>query len=192
MNRIILASIFPIILFLSSTIGYSQQTTIHEVNVADNSGSAKLLVKLPDTWSISGASVVLRDEYQEAIAGVQFTVICNTECGDKDLSRMPKVIDEVLETRSRPNVGTGDPAMDAVRLKVDVMEQGDVADGKFRITRVTKPDGLEGPYREQLYVVCVRAKRGAKMVVVQGWAPLAREKELGPAIINACKTFEIK
>jgi hypothetical protein len=40
--------------------------------------------------------------------------------------------------------------------------------------------------------VCARAKLGAKAVIAQAWAPLAREGELGPVIIHACKTFEIR
>ncbi|GHN02436.1 hypothetical protein WSM22_39250 [Cytophagales bacterium WSM2-2] len=183
--------LFFIFCFLSFTTVYSQQSKSREINVASNSGEAKLRVTLPDAWVASGPSILLRDEYQEAIAGVQFTVICNSGCNDSDISHMPKVIDETLASRARPNINTGDPAMDAVRLKVDVVEQGDVANGKFRVTRVTKPAGLEGPYREQLYMVSVKVKRGAKIVAAQGWAPLSKEKELGPLIVNACKTFEI-
>lgn len=51
--------------------------------------------------------------------------------------------------------------------------------------------GLEGPYREQLYAVCVRGRRGGQAIAAQGWAPLAHEADLGPIIVEACKTFEI-
>ena len=162
-----------------------------EIDVTEPSASAKLRVRLPTAWTADPTSVVLRDEYKEAIAGVQFTVICNAGCGDDELARAPKVLDQTFATKARPNVNTGDPAMDAVRLKVDVLEQGDVRGGKFRVARITRPAGVEGPYREQIYAVCVRVSPGAKAVVAQAWAPLDREAELGPLIVTACKTFEI-
>ncbi len=147
-------------------------------------------MNVPTAWTNSTLSAVLRDEYGEAIAGIQFTVICNDQCGDDQIANMPKVINETFETRARPNLNTGDAVLDAVRLNVELVEEGDVPDGKFRIARVTKPAGLQGPYREQLYGVCVRAKKGAKIVAAQAWAPVGRA-ELGPVIVNACKTFEI-
>jgi hypothetical protein len=162
-----------------------------ELDVKEPSASARVRVKLPASWSATELSIVLRDEFNEAIAGVQFTVICDQGCGDEDIARMPKVLDQTFETKARPNVNTGDAAMDAVRLDVAVVEEGDLAGGKFRVARVTKPADLKGPYREQLYAVCVRAKPGAKVVAAQAWAPIARERDLGPVIVNACKTFEI-
>jgi hypothetical protein len=162
-----------------------------ELDVKEPSASARVRVKLPASWSANELSIVLRDEFNEAIAGVQFTVICNQNCGDDDLARMPEVLDQTFETKARPNINTGDPAMDAVRLHVAVLEDGELAGGKFRVARVTKPADLKGPYREQLYAVCVRAQPGAKIVAAQAWAPLDRERDLGPVIVTACKTFEI-
>lgn len=76
-------------------------------------------------------------------------------------------------------------------MNLEVVDQGDVPDGKFRVGRITKPADLQGPYRNQLYAVCARARPGSKIVAAQAWAPLAREAELGPIIVAACKTFEI-
>jgi hypothetical protein len=167
------------------------QATDRDIDITGLNASARVRVKLPASWSASEISVVLRDQYQEAIAGVQFTVICNAGCSDDDIARMPQVVDQTFDTRVRPNVNTGDPAMDAVRLKLEIVDQGEVPGGKFRVARVTRPAGLQGPYRDELYAVCVRAKRGAKIVEAQAWAPLAREQELGPVVVTACKTFEI-
>lgn len=170
----------------ASTVAIDRELTVNDLNA-----SAKVRLKLPAAWTEAPLSIVLRDEFQEAIAGVQFTVICNADCGDAEVARTGEIVEQTFETRARPNVNTGDPAMDAVRLKVDVVEQGDVAGGKFRVARITKPAGLEGPYREQIYAVCVRGKKGAKVVAAQAWAPLGRERDLGPLIVTACKTFEI-
>src|SRR4029079_18690376 len=105
--------------------------------VKEPSASAKVRVKLPASWTASELMIVLRDEFKEAIAGVQFTVICNQGCGDDEIARIPKVVDQMFETKARPNVNTGDAAMDAVRLDVAVVDQGDVPSGKFRVARVT-------------------------------------------------------
>jgi hypothetical protein len=163
-----------------------------EIEVSHAGGSARLCVTLPAGWTTEATSIVLRDEYQEAIAGIQFTVICDAQCSAADIARLPHAVDEAIATRARPNVGTGDPEMDAVRLDVADVERAVVPGGHIRVVRVTKPAGLEGPYREQLYAVCARAKLGAKAVIAQAWAPLARKGELGPVIVHACKTFEIR
>lgn len=162
-----------------------------EVQIKEMNASAKVRVKVPADWITEPVSVVLRNELKEAVAGVQFSVVCNANCGDDDVARFPKIIDTSFESQARPNRNTGDPARDAVRLNIEVLEEGDIPDGKLRVARITKPAGLKGPYREEIYAVCVRAKRGAKAVAAQAWAPSAREKELGSLIISACKTFEI-
>ena len=162
-----------------------------ELDVASVNLRARVRVKVPAAWTVSGLQVVLRDEFQEAIAGVQFTVLCDGACGDDEIAKLPQIVDKTFETRTRPNIGTGDPARDAVRMNLEVVDQGDVPNGKFRVGRITKPADLQGPYRNQLFAVCARARPGSKIVAAQAWAPLAREAELGPAVVAACKTFEI-
>jgi hypothetical protein len=99
--------------------------------------------------------------------------------------------DSTVEGKARPNINTGDPALDKVRLDLAAVDEGKLGDGVFRVVRVTRPEGLEGPYREELVAVCVRGARGGPAVAAQGWAPIGREAELGPIIVAACKTFEI-
>lgn len=162
-----------------------------ELDVTSVNLSARVRVRVPATWAVSGITVALRDETQEAIAGVQFTILCDGPCGDDEIARLPQIVDQTFETRARPNINTGDPALDAVRMTVEPVDQGDVPNGTFRVARVRKPAGVQGPYRDQLYVVCARARPGSKVVAAQAWAPLDREAELGPVIVAACKTFEI-
>ena len=162
-----------------------------ELDVTSSNLKARVRVKVPAAWTVSGLQVVLRDEFQEAVAGVQFTVTCDGACGDDETAKLPQLVDKTFETRTRPNIGTGDPARDAVRLNLEVVDQGDVPNGKFRVGRITKPADLQGPYRNQLFAVCARARPGTKIVAAQAWAPLDREAELGPIIVAACKTFEI-
>lgn len=154
-------------------------------------GKGRVRVKLPASWTQRPQSIVLENEVREAEAGVQFDVICEDACKADDIARFPSIIDSTFKNQVQPNVGTGDPAMDAVRLDLKIVEEGEVPDGRFRIGRVTKPAGLQGPYREQLYAVCVKGREGEPAVSAQAWAPIAREAELGPIIVDACKTFEI-
>ncbi len=154
-------------------------------------GKGRVRVKLPASWTQRPQSIVLENEVREAEAGVQFDVICEEKCTADDLARFPSIIDSTFKNQVQPNVGTGDPAMDAVRLDLKIVEEGEVPNGRFRIGRVTKPAGLQGPYREQLYAVCVKGREGEPAVSAQAWAPIAREAELGPIIVDACKTFEI-
>jgi hypothetical protein len=162
-----------------------------ELEITGPNASARVRVKLPASWEANATQLVLRDQFKEAIAGVQFTVVCDDGCGDEDLAKLPQIVDQTFETKARPNVDTGDPAMDALRMNVDLVEQGDLPGGTFRVARMTKPADARGPYRDQLYAVCVRAKTGAKVVAAQAWAPLDKEAELGAMIVSACKTFEI-
>lgn len=172
-------------------VGDDAQPTGRELQITGPNASARVRVKLPASWEASETQLVLRDESKEAIAGVQFTVVCDAGCDDEDLAKIPQIVDQTFETKARPNINTGDPAMDALRMNVDLIAQGDLPDGKFRVARMTKPADARGPYRDQLYAVCVRAKMGAKVVAAQAWAPLDQEAGLGAMIVSACKTFEI-
>jgi hypothetical protein len=163
-----------------------------EIPVLSTGGeTGNVRVRLPASWSRRAQSIVLEDEFHEAVAGVQFDVVCEKQCTDEDIARFGTILDSTFATRVRPNVNTGDPALDAVRMDLALVQEGELADGRFRVARVTRPAGLEGPYREQLYAVCVRGRPGGQAMAAQGWAPLAREADLGPIIVETCKTFEI-
>ncbi|HKE18153.1 MAG TPA: hypothetical protein VKB80_24920 [Kofleriaceae bacterium] len=150
----------------------------------------RVRVALPASWVPRASSIVLENETREAVAGVQFDVVAD-KATEEDISRFAVVADSTIDGKARPNINTGDPAMDAVRLDVAEVERGKLADGVFRVARVTRPAGLEGPYREELVACCVRGARGQPAVAAQAWAPIAREAELGPVVVAACKGFEI-
>lgn len=172
-------------------VGAGAQLADRELEIVEPSARARVRIKLPASWEVHETQLVLRDELKEAVAGVQFTVVCDEGCGDEELAKIPQILDRTFETKTRPNLGTGDPALDALRMNVELIAEGDLPDGKFRAARVTRPAGARGPYRDQLYAVCVRARKGAKVVAAQAWAPLDKEAELGEVIVTACKTFEI-
>src|SRR5262245_54951344 len=168
-------------------------TIARDVQVSSPGGDqATVRVAVPAAWVPRNSSAVLENEYREAIAGVQFTIICNAGCTDADLARMPAIVDGTIERRARPNVNTGDPALDAVRLEIADVDGGALPDGTFRVARVRKPAGKSWPIADQLVAVCVRGRRGGKVIAVQAWAPLEREQELGPVLVAAGKGFEIR
>jgi hypothetical protein len=150
----------------------------------------RVRVALPASWVPRASSIVLENESREAVAGVQFDVVAD-KASEEDISRFAVVADSTVDGKARPNINTGDPAMDAVRLDVTAIDRGGLADGVFRVARITRPAGLEGPYREELVAVCVRGASRQPAVAAQAWAPIAREAELGPVIVAACKGFEI-
>lgn len=162
-----------------------------EVDVASIHGEgARVRVHLPASWTARESALVL-EESRESIAGVQFDMICEKACGADDIARFPAIVDSTFETAVRPNINSGDPKLDAVRLDMIVVEEGELPDGRFAIARITRPKGLEGPYREKLVVVSVRGRHGEPAVGAQGWAPIEREADLGPILVEACRTFEI-
>lgn len=167
---------------------------VREMAVPSSSGGhdVKVRARLPASWSQRPRSIVLENEAREAIAGVQFDILCEAPCTDEDIARFAAVVDSSIESWVRPNVTTGDAKMDAVRLDLTLVEKGELPDGRFLVARVARPPGLEGPYRDELVAVCVRGRRGEAAIAAQGWAPLARESELGPIVVEACKTFEIR
>lgn len=173
----------------SALAAASGDAAMREMTVPSLQGRVR--VKLPASWAQRPQSIVLENEVREAVAGVQFDVICEDKCEAADVARFPSIVDSSFKNQVQPNVGTGDPEMDAVRLDLKIVEEGEIPGGRFRVGRITKPAAVRGPYREQLYAVCVKGREGEPAVSAQAWAPLAREAELGPIIVEACKTFEV-
>lgn len=90
-----------------------------------------------------------------------------------------------------PNTGTGKAELDDVRQKVDVVEEGALEGGKFRLLRVNKP-AAEGPYPNLLVADCVKKRPGESFYLhAFAWAPVEAEKtELWPLLVKACKTMK--
>jgi hypothetical protein len=155
--------------------------------------TAKLKATVPSDWKPSAFGYGMKDEYGETIAGVEGNVTCDGSCTEPDLSaNLAKLVERSPESASKPNYNTGDPKLDAVRLDVAKLESGDFPDGKWVLYKVTKPAGLEGPYREHVRATCARLHPGKdRFVVLSAWAPAAKEKELGPVILAACKSLEV-
>lgn len=163
-----------------------------EVEVTSIHGDgARVRVRVPASWEERESRFVLTNEFGETVAAVQFSVMFESGASADDIARFPAIVDSGFEGKLRPNLNSGDPKLDAVRLELAVVEEGDLPDGRFKVGRITKPAGAEGPYREVLQASCIRGTKGGKAVAVQGWVPLDREQELGPMVVEACKTFAI-
>jgi hypothetical protein len=153
--------------------------------------TARVKVTVPADWTVSAYGATLRNGSGESVAGVEFMPTCDGDC-TKAAQNLETRIEGSPEGAARPNLNTGNPELDAVRLDVAVLDKGDLPDGKYVVMRITKPAGLQGPYREQVKAVCARLVPAKdRFLLATAWAPVAEEKTLGPAAIAACKTFEI-
>jgi hypothetical protein len=163
--------------------------------------TANVTITVPAAWTATTNGYGVKDEYGETTAGVELDVTCNGDCAASALGKnLADLIGGVAANEAQPNVGTGDPTLDAVRLDVKTVDQGDLTDagpefaaGKFVVVRVTKPAGLDGPYPEQLVAVCGRVHPNKdRLVIAKAFVGVDQEKDLGPAIIDACKSFTIQ
>jgi hypothetical protein len=165
-----------------------------EVKLEPSVGTpVKVRVKVPGDFTATPYGASAKNQYGEAESGVDFTVTCDGECTP---AKLPDVLAKLVahgpESASKPNFNTGDPKLDAVRLDVATLDHGDIPGGKFIVYRVTKPKDLEGPYREAYHALCGKMLPGNdRFIYAQAWTSIAAEKTVGPAIVEACKTFEL-
>jgi hypothetical protein len=155
--------------------------------------TAKVKVRVPSDWKDDTNGASTRNSYGEVAAGVSFSVTCDGSCAAADLpGNLARLVAGAPERAATPNANTGDPKLDAVRLTVEKLEEGDLPDGKHVVMRVTKPAGLEGPYPQGLVAVCARLHPAKdRFVVARAFVTLESEKDLGAAAREACKTFAV-
>jgi hypothetical protein len=166
---------------------------LREVTVTSAGTTAKVRVKVPASWRAQANGAGVRNSYGEQVAGIGFTVTCDGSCAPAELpGHLARLIGAVSESEARPNFNTGDPKLDAVRLDVEKVDQGDLPDGKWIVVRVRKPAGLDGPYPQELVAVCARLHPARdRFVVAQARVALEAEKEWGTAAEAACRTFDV-
>lgn len=116
---------------------------------------------------------------------------CSGECDDEDIQKnMAEMWAGYVEGLATPNRNTGDPKLDAMRLDVKVLEEGELPDGKYMAVRVTRPAGLAAPsFLDRLTATCARHRKGdAFYVLMTVSAGLELESTLWPLLLEACKT----
>jgi hypothetical protein len=160
------------------------------IEVKNLSDTLTLKVKVPVGWT-GETSFRPKDDLGDRL--LSFEAGCDGSCAAKDLPKnLDKLIAKAPDGAAKPNLNTGDPKLDAVRLDVKVIEKGDLADGKFVVYQVSKPAGLDGPYPEGLRARCgVYRKGDPAFVVVNAKAPAADEKTLWPLLVEACKGLSV-
>lgn len=158
--------------------------------------SGKVKVTVPDEWRDMTNGLAGRDpKTAEVEAGVSFTITCEGDCSppEKVQAQLKALVDGAPAGASQPNRNTGNSQLDAAKLDVAVTDKGDLPDGgSFVVYTVKKPSGITGPYREQIAATCAKLYPKKDLgIVAHAYAPLAKAKELGPIITEACKGFEI-
>jgi hypothetical protein len=143
-------------------------------------------VTVPEDWPCNERGCFVRNSWGEAVIGIELIVLPGARDG------LDRMIDELPETERRPNTGTGDPALDAVRLDVTLVDRGELPDGAYSVVRVTRPHGVAGPYRDRLVARCARMEpSGKRFVYATAWSWLVHEPHHGPAVIAACKSLQL-
>nr|HEX4314574.1 hypothetical protein [Kofleriaceae bacterium] len=155
--------------------------------------TATMLVIVPSSFAASAFGAIEKTELGYGDAGVGFQITCDGDCSAGKLpGQLAKLVAHAPDADKIPNLNTGDPKLDAVRLDAVTLDHGDIPGGKFVVYRITKPAGLDGPYQEQFKAVCARLDpKQERFVVAQVWTSLAEETELGPQLVAACKSFTI-
>ncbi len=146
--------------------------------------------RVPSGWVGSGQSFRPPTE-TDGYPVLELDITCNGMCSAEALpNNLAALVKGTATGAARPNFNTGDPALDAVRLDVAVVDEGTWKDGGYQAVRVTKPAGLSGPYREELVARCARV-HPTQPVFVHAFvrAPLSAEKTLWPLLLEACKTW---
>jgi hypothetical protein len=166
---------------------------LRELTVTSAGSTAKVRVKVPASWRAEASGAGVRNAYGEQVAGIGFTVTCDGSCAAAELpGHLARLVGAAPESEARPNYNTGDPKLDAVRLDVEKLDEGDLPDGKRIVLRVRKPAGLEGPYPQGLVAVCARLHPARdRFVVAHARVALEAEKEWATAATEACRTFEV-
>jgi hypothetical protein len=167
-----------------------------ERDIVAEGGTLKvpLTVRLPGGWEPHGSNG-FHPVGDMGDVSFGFFATCDGECkAETTADKIAAMVKAAPDNATRPNTGTGDPELDAVRLDVKVVEEGDLEGGKFVVFRVTRPEGSKAPsFVEGFRAFCAKQKAGADhFVYAQARAPFANEKDLWPLALEACKSWQIK
>ncbi|HKA88052.1 MAG TPA: hypothetical protein VKE22_10315 [Haliangiales bacterium] len=166
------------------------QLETRDIVVKHVDDQAAVRARVPSDWVGSGQSFRPPRE-MDGYPILAFDITCNGAC---DAATLPKnlvaLVKGTATGAARPNLNTGDPALDAVRLDAAVVDEGEWKDGGYQAVRVTRPAGLTGPYRDELVARCARTHPGVGAFVhAFVRAPVSAEKTLWPLLLEACKTW---
>jgi hypothetical protein len=124
---------------------------------------------------------------------------CGGECTETNLRAvMAGWTETVVDAEAQPNRNAGDVKLEAVRLDVKLLVEGELSGGgRFAGVRVTKPAGLEGKYEERLAARCARPfvidlpdrdEGGFNFYYVYATVFAALDDEDWDALLEACKS----
>jgi hypothetical protein len=164
-----------------------------EIDVKHFDDLALVRARVPSDWVGTGQSFAPPTP-TDGYPVLELDITCNGGCDAKSLPpNMTALVKSTATGAARPNYNTGDPALDAVRLDVAVVDEGDSQDGVYQAVRVTKPASVTGPYRDEFVARCARL-HGDQSAFVYAFvrAPVSAEKTFWPLLLEACKTWEYK
>jgi hypothetical protein len=121
---------------------------------------------------------------------------CSGSCHPAAVAQnMVRSFDAFRDSAARPNVNSGDPAKDAIRANVETAAEAELTYGRLLALRVTYSDEImsSGPYRPQLRVLCAWHRPGdAWYLRASLWVDLKEGEAVLPALVEVCKSLEVK
>src|SRR5438067_6970278 len=101
--------------------------TVHIKMPAGEEATVKL--EVPGAFVQTAWGAVARNSAGEAESGVELSITCDGDCS-KAKDNLAKLVAHAPQGEAIPNVNTGKPELDAVRLDVATVDTGDLTDGK--------------------------------------------------------------
>lgn len=164
------------------------------VELERGQGEATAVVEVPSTWNESSPGNFRQPDPFDGIWPSHIAVAlggysCQGSCTDDDFERaMAKLFAGRHEHLATPNLNTGDPEKDALRLEVTELSSGEIENGRFVGHEVRKPEGVTGPYFEGSQALCARFRPGDKYYLVTSVAAnVGAEDEWFDDLVAACK-----
>ncbi len=170
-----------------------------EIALPQPQGTLSIQAKIPRGWERNpefGTAVFQPPDKDDFFYPplIQYRASCGGAC---DPSAVPANIEAAFRSLkdilARPNINTGDPALDAVRATVDVLREEKVGDGTWILAAaVTYPENLSSALYVPKIVVHVFRHRPGDGFFVQtsAHAPLDQKGKLLDVLIAACRSTE--
>jgi hypothetical protein len=104
-------------------------------------------------------------------------------------------IAEFKTSAVQPNLNSGDPELDVIRGELEIIQEGEISNGKLIAVRITYSDEVKesGSYEEMMELRCYIHLEGQNFYIgLKGEAKLSEEESLLKPMIAACESIEAK
>ena len=167
------------------------------VALPNSEQTASVSLELPPGWTESTKLSFEPPKQVDEYFPTNFSL--RAECqGNCDPEAIPKNMERGLtnlkKMAGQPNFNTGDPKLDAVRGKVEILEESDLEQGKLLALQVTYSQEVlrSGPYKQDFKIKCVWHQKGHPFFVeLYGRGPLEMEQSCLAPMLSMCRSVKV-